>query len=287
MATMDAKMRRCFEAISQALFREWDPIGVNTDAPADEYDNYVPQVYELLANGASHEETFRYLWSVETEQMGLQGRPDETLRFTDRLFDLRDELRRQGDMPYCPDRKVPTAGKKRRGSMTAEALMAELGADPYWVATSSARDKRLAEREAHFRELETPIVADLASIGCIVDSVWDLVNTSEPYPEAIEVLIRHLGGPYEVEILQGIARALTVKEARGSPAREILKELHRRRIDGTAPLRSELRWVLANALTVVADDSMANEIKEMLADPENSDIEERLRLAYKALRRRR
>ncbi|MEO0249525.1 MAG: hypothetical protein ABIN58_08295, partial [candidate division WOR-3 bacterium] len=50
--------------------------------------------------------------------------------------------------------------------------------------------------------------------GLEVSSVWDLVNTSEPYPEAIPVLIKLLSQIEEPHMKEGIVRALTVKEAR-------------------------------------------------------------------------
>jgi hypothetical protein len=48
-----------------------------------------------------------------------------------------------------------------------------------------------------------------------VYSVGDLVNTSDSYPEAIPVLMRHLLLMKDRNFLDGILRALTVKEARG------------------------------------------------------------------------
>jgi HEAT repeat protein len=44
--------------------------------------------------------------------------------------------------------------------------------------------------------------------------VWDLVNTSTPYPQALPILLIHLQRPYDDGIREGIARALAVKGAR-------------------------------------------------------------------------
>jgi hypothetical protein len=60
------------------------------------------------------------------------------------------------------------------------------------------------------KEEEKPLLADLNSVGVCIDSVWDLVNTSEPYPIAVPVLTRHLSMPYGRRIKEGITRALTV-----------------------------------------------------------------------------
>lgn len=62
------------------------------------------------------------------------------------------------------------------------------------------------------RRDEEPLVKALGKAGTRVNSVWDLVNTSEPYPKALPVLIEHLTGDYHPKILAGIARALAVRD---------------------------------------------------------------------------
>jgi hypothetical protein len=62
-------------AVGDILWREWDPIGVNAFAQArDEYDGYVPQLCELLREGAGEAAVFRRLLAIEAN-MGLD--PDE------------------------------------------------------------------------------------------------------------------------------------------------------------------------------------------------------------------
>jgi hypothetical protein len=76
-------------------------------------------------------------------------------------------------------------------------------------------DSAQAHFEALDRELqeaERPLLRDLASVGEAVDSVWDLVNTSRPYPTALPVLIDHFArGGYPSRLMEGIGRALAVK----------------------------------------------------------------------------
>lgn len=72
----------------------------------------------------------------------------------------------------------------------------------------------MAERDRVLREAEQPIVADLRDAGLQVHSVWDLVNTSEPYPAALPVLIGHLErGGYPERVMESLGRALAVKPA--------------------------------------------------------------------------
>ena len=64
-------------------------------------------------------------------------------------------------------------------------------------------------------EAQKALVSDLQKVGAPVrDSVYDLVNTSEPYPEALPVLMEHLErGGYPARIMEGIGRALSVRDS--------------------------------------------------------------------------
>jgi hypothetical protein len=75
--------------IAEILLREWDPIGVSEyPEAADEYDSYVPHVYELLIHGATAKKVFEYLWSVETHHIGVLGNPTRTEKVAERLARL-------------------------------------------------------------------------------------------------------------------------------------------------------------------------------------------------------
>ncbi len=98
--------------------------------------------------------------------------------------------------------------------MTAAELMARLqGDEDYQRKTQDAEAARQV-RAAELRQAEEPIVADLRSAGVEVESVWDLVNTSTPYPDALEVLLRHLErGGYPDRVMESLGRALAVGPA--------------------------------------------------------------------------
>lgn len=52
--------------------RDWDPIGgAKVPEAQDEYDSYVGPVYRLLVSGASDADLIEYLYSTETDTMGL------------------------------------------------------------------------------------------------------------------------------------------------------------------------------------------------------------------------
>lgn len=72
-----------------------------------------------------------------------------------------------------------------------------------------------AERQARFkglREAERPIVANLRAVGVDVIPVRDLVNTSEPYPLPLPVLMEHTEpGGYPKRVMESLDRALAAR----------------------------------------------------------------------------
>lgn len=75
--------------IQKVLIEEWDPIGVGYLPEAqDEYDFYIPMIYELLILYKPLSEIFDYLWWAETQHMGLKGDKIKTEKFAQRLIDL-------------------------------------------------------------------------------------------------------------------------------------------------------------------------------------------------------
>jgi len=173
---------------------------------------------------------------------------------------------------------------KSSKSISAAELMSRLHSDPEWVRENDKREaehKAAAERRREeLRPEQTPLLVELASVGIKVDSVWDLVNAKWSYPAAIPILSAYLQRVHHPLLREGIARALTVPEARGVAGQVILSELQR------PPDQSphSVRWVLANALTVVADETMADAIEGLVANDDYADIRERLATALRKLR---
>jgi hypothetical protein len=147
---------------------------------------------------------------------------------------------------------------------TAADLIGELEADPAYIGKQEQRDREFSRREALQREAEAPLVKDLRSAGFDVDSAWDLVNTSKPYPEALPILVQHLNRPYPSRIREGIARALAVPDA--AFARESLIRLYRNeRAD------SDAKVGIAVAIAAAADDDFVVELIELVRDKSNGE----------------
>lgn len=108
------------------------------------------------------------------------------------------------------------------------------------------------------RDREDQMVVDtLGAVGINVESVFDLVNTNAPYPEAIPALVALLEHDFEdLWIAEGVVRALGVKEARDSKTREALLKFFIKLPPGT----ELIGWAVGNALETIADDSILGDL---------------------------
>jgi hypothetical protein len=160
--------------------------------------------------------------------------------------------------------KNKTGGKKKAGPVTAAEAIAQLAQDPEFQRAEAERDAQLQARVRKWRRTEEPIVEDLHRVGVDVETAWDLVRTSEPYPAALPILMHHLElGGYPDRVLEGMARALAV-----SPAHvywERLRDLYLR-----AEGRDEEEG-LAAALTASAGSEHLDELLALLRDDSRGD----------------
>ena len=136
---------------------------------------------------------------------------------------------------------------KRMKPVTAAELMEKLSKDKDYQARIEQRNKQIKERKDSYNKEQKELLSDLKNVGLEVKSVWDLVNTGEPYPAAIPVLLKHLRGSYSDRTKEGIARALAVPEAKH--AWDIILEEFDKNPDLTS-LGS--KWGLGCALSVIA-----------------------------------
>ncbi len=99
-----------------------------------------------------------------------------------------------------------------KGPSTSTEFLAELEADSEFQRRRAAHEAEFAERRAALIAAQAPILEDLRAAGFDVESVWDFVNTSEPYPGALPILLAHLKrGGYPDRVMEGLGRALAVK----------------------------------------------------------------------------
>ena len=150
----------------------------------------------------------------------------------------------------------------RTGGRTAEEVMAELEADPGWVARRDEGERERQQSGEENMRAEAPLRAELAQFGFDVESVADLYNRRMKYEAAVPILLEWFPRIENSAVKESVARALTVRWARPRAAPVMLEELRRLR-------ESEdrgLRFAVANALAEVADDSLFDEVVELVRD---------------------
>lgn len=109
----------------------------------------------------------------------------------------------------------------------------------------------------------------LRDIGVLTNDIWDFVNTSESYPEAIPLLIKHLEKPYHKRNKEGIVRALAVKEAKGIACQAIINEYNRSD-------KSDFHycWTFGNTMNVVINKDYLDQVISIVENPENGESRE-------------
>jgi hypothetical protein len=164
---------------------------------------------------------------------------------------------------------------RSRGGHTADEILAELEQDAEWVAMRAAQEAKRQAIEAQAIDEQALLLADLRKIGYRIRWIWDFVNTADGYEDAIPILISHLRRPYSDGTLEGLARALSVSEARGLAGDAVVDVLKKENSS------YQLRYAAAIALTVVADRSNHDAIKALLESETHPDVAERLKRALK------
>ena len=154
------------------------------------------------------------------------------------------------------------AKKRLTGPLTAEQLIAELAADPEIQRRRAVFEaKAKVDHEAYSRA-ERPVVEALQASGFDVESVWDLVNTKEPYIGALPILLAHLQRDYPAKVREAIARAMAVPDSRF--AWQTLLSLFKRDFDREP---NGVKMAVGLALSAAADDSVMSDVIALVSDP--------------------
>jgi hypothetical protein len=114
------------------------------------------------------------------------------------------------------------------------------------------------------REEVSELVDDLRSVGVFCRDIWDLVNTKEPYPSAIPILIRYLDNDFHYRNKEAIVRALGVKEAIGLVAPRLINEYHNTPLD-----KESYRDAIGNAVFVTFTSADVAAILQIVEDKRN------------------
>jgi len=141
-------------------------------------------------------------------------------------------------------------------SMTASELMAELANDPEYQRKMREKEELRRQKKEALLEDQKELIAACNAAGVQMQSVWDLVNTSEPYPNAIPILVKHLEEKHQPRTTEGIVRALTTPGARGIAFVALVRLFQR-----TNDASSELKWLIGAA---IAESAMATDTETVI-----------------------
>lgn len=75
-----------YKRIDKILWYDWDPISLNNVAPRDEYQAYIPEVYNLRKSGADRGEIAQHLLKLERDKMGMDGDLERCLKIADKIL---------------------------------------------------------------------------------------------------------------------------------------------------------------------------------------------------------
>lgn len=180
---------------------------------------------------------------------------------------------------------------RRRRRLTAaerKELMQQIASKLMRRAEADTDDEYLrrwrGKVEENFRAA-APLKADLARVGIHVATISELMNYRlGDLPAAIPVLLRWLPRMENLDIKEAIVRALTDKAAKPLAAPALIEEFRKAAITQEARML-DLKWAIGNALSVVADDSVFDDLVELLTDERHGAARELLALALLNMKR--
>lgn len=113
-------------------------------------------------------------------------------------------------------------------------------------------------------EVET-VKTELSKVGVSINDIYDLVNTKEPYPRAIPVLLNLLKkGIEHIGIKEGIIRALAVKEAVGIANPVLFEEYNK-----TPKDKMLLKWAIGNTIYTTITENYIEKAVAIVKDKSN------------------
>ena len=169
--------------------------------------------------------------------------------------------------------KIVTRSKGDDGKwITAGELAEQLERDPqYRARMAEVARRRQAIVDRNIQDAR-PLLAQLAAQGFEIRMPADLFNRRLNYRAAIPTLLEWLPRISNPDVKTDVAMALSVKWAKPAAIPVLVKEFERAEDD-------LLRWAIANALEVVADDSAFSAIAAWATDSRYGDARQMLVLA--------
>jgi hypothetical protein len=161
---------------------------------------------------------------------------------------------------------APRGSKK---TVSAAMLMDQLAKDPEHLRRMQIQKDAQREASEQHRHATLPIIEGLKAAGFSVDSLDELRSSGVPYKAAIPVLLKWLSLVAESGSKESIVRALSVPWAKPIAARPLVDEF-KKQPEGM----SSLKWAIGNALAVVAENSITDDLFEITRDKRHGKARE-------------
>lgn len=139
---------------------------------------------------------------------------------------------------------------------SAAELMAELNADPDYVARLREREQRQAQNAESYQLAAAPMLRELVTAGYGVKSLSELGQPGTGNAEVVPILVSWLSRVANPQVKEDLVRTLSVPWAAPAAVPALIAEF--KKADG--PQATGLRWAIANGLAVTADDAVFEEI---------------------------
>jgi len=169
---------------------------------------------------------------------------------------------------------MTTSRHPKRTRITAGELIAQREKDPIYLARvqETEKQRRIAVEE-NFKEL-APLLTELAVAGYKVRHPQELVRLF-PRKEVIPILLKWLPKLTRPDAKESVVRALSVPWAKPIAAIPLIAEFR----NAPDSMNTGLKWAIGNALEIVANDDVFNDIVELVRDKRHGKAREMLAVA--------
>lgn len=161
----------------------------------------------------------------------------------------------------------------RKSRKKAAELVAELRSEPGFGVQERQREEQRLQEIEETRRAAAPVIAELADLGFDVSSISELPQRGTSYERALPALLKWLRAVSHPNVKEAIVRALSVPFAE-SAAPPLVAEFRR-----AAPNQAALKWAIGNALEVVADDAVFEDLVKLVQDKSHGKAREMLAVA--------
>ena len=141
-----------------------------------------------------------------------------------------------------------------------------------------SEDQRQKEVAQNYADM-APVLKDLADQGLVYDSMHRLRHSGIVYRAAISILLDWLPRIHNYDVKSEIVRALSVPWAKPDAAPAMIREFL-----AAEPSQDSYKWIVGNGLSVVADDSVANDVIQLVSDPRHGKARQMLAIALGDMR---